>query len=123
MPRLEAGKTRGPTPKTSPSQSSSTAISPGWRSFSLHVYSAREFQGYICEKLLLIGLGCASFDLFGGGKAEEKYGGVPDQGIVRWMYSSVPGLIACRGVAKRTFRRWQKLKGGLSRTSTANRTP
>jgi len=64
-----------------------------------------------------IGLGCRSFDLFGGGKAKEKYGAVMDYRIVRWMYSPMPGLIACRGVAKRIFRRWQRVKGGLSRTS------
>jgi CelD/BcsL family acetyltransferase involved in cellulose biosynthesis len=64
-----------------------------------------------------IELGCRSFDLFGGGKAKEKYGGVVDTGTVRWMRSPVPGFLACRGAAKRAYRWWQRVKGSLPRSS------
>lgn len=70
-----------------------------------------------------IGLGCTSFDLSGGGDAKGKYGGVPDSGIVRWTFSSVPGLLLGREAARRLYRAWQKLKGGLSRTSATTQTP
>jgi CelD/BcsL family acetyltransferase involved in cellulose biosynthesis len=61
-----------------------------------------------------IELGCRSFDLFGGGKAKEKYGGVIDSSTVRWMRSSIPGFLACRGAAKKAYRWWQRVKGRVS---------
>lgn len=66
-------------------------------------------------------LGCRTFDLFGPGKAKKKTGGVLDQGIVRWMYSPVPGLMAGREVARRLYRRWQRVTAGLSRASRGAR--
>jgi CelD/BcsL family acetyltransferase involved in cellulose biosynthesis len=101
------------------------------RELCLWGWAHRHEYGSYCPVELLtwtaiekaMGLGCRSFDLFGGGKAKEKYGGARDYGIVRWMHSSLPGLIAGREAAKRIYRRRQKLKGGLLRTSTAARTP
>jgi len=101
------------------------------RELFLWGWAHRHEYGSYCPMELLtwtameraIKLGCTSFDLFGGGKAKEKYGGARDYGVVRWMHSSLPGLIAGREAAKRMYRRWQKLKGGLLRTSTATRTP
>jgi hypothetical protein len=68
-----------------------------------------------------IQLGCRSFDLFGPGKAKKKTGGVLDHGTVRWMYSPVPGLMAGREVARRLYRRWQRVKASLSRASRTAR--
>jgi hypothetical protein len=88
----------------------------------------REYGSYCPVQLLTwtamekaIQLGCRSFDLFGPGKAKKKAGGVLDHGVVRWMYSPVPGLITGREVARWLYRRWQKVKVGLSRASRVAR--
>jgi uncharacterized membrane protein len=102
----------------------------GNRELCLWGWAHRHEYGSYCPMELLtwtamekaIGLGCTSFDLFGGGKAKEKYGGVVDYGIVRWMHSSVPGLLLGREAAKRMFRRWQKLRGGPVKSKKTART-
>jgi hypothetical protein len=90
----------------------------------------REYGSYYPIELLTwtameeaIKRGCRAFDLGGGGEAKKKFGAVLDWDNVRWIYSSVPGLLLGRETARRLYRTWQKLKGGRSRTSTANRTP
>jgi hypothetical protein len=62
-----------------------------------------------------VGLGCTSFDLFGKGKAKEKYGAILGQGIVRWVHSSMPGLLSGREAARRLYRAWQRFRGGLTK--------
>src|SRR5204863_503075 len=65
--------------------------------------------------------GCEVFDLMGAGEFKSKFGSLPDQSKMRWMWARRPWLLVGRRVAETGFRLGQRVAGRVAALTKAAR--